>query len=270
MFEIQVLVDRAPSVSLRQMLERRHLVPRTGRLAEIELHDAALLRQLDLLDLVERLHAALHLSGLRRVRREAIDEPLLLREHRLLPRVGRLAVRLAYGPFALVEVVVARIGRNLAAVDLCNLRDDAVHELAVVRCHQQPAGSRFQKLLEPDDRLDVEVIRRLIHQQDIGLPQQHASHRHAHLPATGQRADVTINPLVVEPEAVQDLTRAALERVPAQMFVLLLHDAEAFERRIHRIDLRRVRHRVLELLELVVQRAQTAAAGDRFVEHRSA
>ena len=47
-----------------------------------------LLRQLDLLDLVERLHATLDLGGLGRVRGEAIDEPLLLGQHRLLSRVA--------------------------------------------------------------------------------------------------------------------------------------------------------------------------------------
>ena len=67
----------------------------------------ALLRQLDLLDLVERLDAALHLRRLGGVRGEPLDEALLLGEHRLLPRVGRLAVGLANGALALVEIVVA-------------------------------------------------------------------------------------------------------------------------------------------------------------------
>ena len=227
--QVEILMHDALSVPLRQMFERRHLLARARRLTEIELHDPALLRQLDLLDLVERLDAALHLRGLRGVGREALDEPLLFREHRLLARVRRLAVRFAYGALALVEVVVARVGRNLAAVDLGDLRDDAVHELAVVRRHQQAARSRFQELLEPDDRLDVEVVRRLVHQQDVGLAEQHARHRDAHLPSARQRTDVAVDPLVVESEPVQDLARAAFERVAAEMLVLFLHDAEALE-----------------------------------------
>ena len=99
-------------------LERRDLLARARRPAEVELHDLALLRQLDLLDLVERLDAALHLRGLGGVRREALDEALLLGEHRLLARVGGLAVGLAQRALALVEVVVARVGGDLAAVDL--------------------------------------------------------------------------------------------------------------------------------------------------------
>ena len=115
-------------------------------------------------------------------------------------------------------------------------------------------GARLQERLEPDDRLDVEVVRRLVHQQHVGLAEQHARHRHAHLPAARQRADVAVDPLVVEAEAVQDLARPALERVAAEMVVLLLHFAEAREDAVHVVGARRIRHRVLQLLELVVQR----------------
>ena len=139
-----------------------------------------------------------------------------------------------------------------------------------MRRHQQAARSRFQELLEPDDRLDVEVVRRLVHQQDVGLSEQDARHRHPHLPPARERSDIGVYPLVVEAEPVQDLAGAALEGVAAEMLVLFLHDAEAFQRRVHVAGLRRIRHRVLEVFELVVERAQSPAAGNRFVEHRSA
>ena len=87
------------------------------------------------------------------------------------------------------------------------LRDDAVHELAVVRGHQQRAGARLEERFEPDDRLDVEMVGRLVHQQHVGLAEQHARHRDAHLPAAGERADVAVDPLVVEAEAVQHFAR---------------------------------------------------------------
>ena len=76
-------------------LEDGNLIARTRRLPEVEFDDAALLRQLDLLDLVERLDAALHLRRLRGVRREALDEALLLGQHRLLAGVGGFAIRFA-------------------------------------------------------------------------------------------------------------------------------------------------------------------------------
>ena len=159
------------------------LFARPGRSPKIEVHDAPPLRQLDLLDLFERFHAALHLRGLGRMGGKPIDEPLFLGEHGLLSSIGRLAVRLAQSALAFVEIVVAGVDRHLTAVDLRDLRDDAVQELAIVRGHQQGTREFFQKRFEPDDRLDVEVIGRFIHQQHGGPAEQYAGHRHAHLPA---------------------------------------------------------------------------------------
>ena len=93
--QVQAVVDDARSVRLAHALEHGHLVAGARRLPEVELHDLPLLRQLDPLDLLQRLHAALHLRRLGGVGREALDEALLLGQHRLLARVGRLAVGLA-------------------------------------------------------------------------------------------------------------------------------------------------------------------------------
>ena len=110
-----------------------HLLARTRRLSEVEVHDLALFGWFDLLDLVECLDPALHLRGLGGLRLEAVDEALLLGEHRLLPRVGGFLVRFSNLALALVEVVVAGIDRDLAAVDLGDLADDTAHEIAVAR-----------------------------------------------------------------------------------------------------------------------------------------
>jgi hypothetical protein len=117
---------------------------------------------------------------------EPLDEALLLRQHRLLPRVGGFAVGLANGALAFVEIVVAGVDRDLATVDLGDLTDHTVHELAVVRRHQQRTGARLEETFEPDDRFDVEMVGGLVHQQHVRRPQQHPRHRDAHLPPAGQ------------------------------------------------------------------------------------
>ncbi len=113
--------------------------------------------------MIRRLDPALHLRRLGRVRLEALDETLLLGEHGLLAREGGLLVGLANGALALVEVVVARVRDDFAAVDFRDSRNNPVHELAVVRRHEKGAGERLQKLLQPDDRFNIEVIGGLIH-----------------------------------------------------------------------------------------------------------
>jgi hypothetical protein len=130
--EAEAVVHDARAVRLLYVHERRDLLARPRGRAEVELHTLALLGELDLLDLVERLHAALDLRGLGGVGREAVDEPLLLGEHGLLPRVAGLAVGLADGALALVVIVVTGVDGDLPAVDLGDLRHDPVHELAVV------------------------------------------------------------------------------------------------------------------------------------------
>ena len=137
---VQAVVDDALAVALAHALEHRHLIAGARRLAEVELDDLPTLGQLDLLDLLQRLDPALHLRGLGGVGGEAVDEALLLGQHRLLAGVGGFAVGLADRPLLLVEVVVAGVDGDLAAVDLGDPGDDAVHELAVVRGHQQRAG----------------------------------------------------------------------------------------------------------------------------------
>jgi hypothetical protein len=101
---------------------------------------------------------------------------------------------------ALVEVVVARVGDQVAAVDLDDLADHAVQELAVVRGHHERALERAQPLLEPQDRLEIEVVGRLVEQQRVGLHDQDPREAHAHLPAARERADVAVDLLRREAE----------------------------------------------------------------------
>ena len=263
-------MNGATSVRLRDGFEHRNLLAGSGRRAEVELHDAPLLRQLDLVDLFERLHPALDLCRLGGMRREPFDEPLLLRQHRLLPHVRRFAVGLANRALPFVEVVVARVRGDVAAIDLRNPGHGPVHELAVVRRHEQGPGQRLQEVFQPDDRLDVQMVRRLVHQQRLGPAEQHTRHGDAHLPAARELADIAIDPVVLEPEPVQHLAGLCLQGVPAKMLVLFLHLAEAREDSIHVVGLGRIAHRVLELLELVMQVAGAAAAENRLVQHRPA
>ena len=99
----------------------------------------ALLRQYDFFNLIQSLDPALHLRGLGGMRFETIDKALLLGQHRLLPREGRLLIGFADGAFTLIEIVVSRIADNLASVDFSDLRNQAIHEFAIVRCHQKRA-----------------------------------------------------------------------------------------------------------------------------------
>src|SRR5580692_2062850 len=119
--EIESIVNHARAVTLVQILKDSHLFAGSRRNAKVKLHDHAFPWQLDLLDLVQRLNPALHLGRFGRVRPETIDETLFFGKHGLLPGERCLLVGLSDRPLALVEVVVAGVGDDLAAIDLRDL-----------------------------------------------------------------------------------------------------------------------------------------------------
>ena len=218
------------------------------------------MRRLDPLDLVELLHPALHLRGMRGARLEALDELDLLGQHRLLALELRLLLLLVQRALLLVEFVVAGIGRQRAAVDLDDLGDDAVHELAVVRGHQQRALVALEELLQPDQAFEVEMVARLVEQHGVGAHQQDAGQRHAHLPAARQRADVAVHHLLAEAQAGQHLARAALQRIAVEFLEARLHLAVALDDVVHLVGPVGIGHGGFELLQLGRHRADRAGA----------
>src|ERR1019366_1920066 len=115
--EAEALVEDARTVALVQIFDDGDLVAGAWGNAELELHHAARFGQLDLVDLVQRLDAALHLRGFGGVRLEAVDEALLLGEHGLLAGERGLLIVLADRGLPRVEKVVAGVGDDLAGID---------------------------------------------------------------------------------------------------------------------------------------------------------
>ncbi len=268
--ETEAVINHARSVALVQIFNHRYLIAGSWRHTEFELHHVTFFRQLDLLDLIQRLDAALHLRRLGRVRPEAVYKALLLCQHGLLPRKRRLLVGLANGALALVEIVIAGVGDNFTRIDFRNLRNDAVHEFAVVRSHHQRTRERFEELLQPDDRLDVQVVGRFVHQQHVGPSEQHARQRNAHFPSARQCPDVAIDLVIFEAQAMQYFARLRLERISVEMLVLFLDLTEARENLVHVAGLIGIVHGTMQRLQLVMQIADAPAARDGFIENRAA
>ena len=75
----------------------------------------------------------------------------------------------------------------LAAVQLEDPLGDVVEEVAVVRDGDDRARVLLQVPLQPGDRLGVEVVGRLVEQQQVGLLQQHLAQGDAPPFAAGER-----------------------------------------------------------------------------------
>jgi hypothetical protein len=163
-------------------------------------------------------------AGLRRLGPEALDELLHARDLGLL-LLDRAAQReLARG--LLLAPGVPRALEEAAApgLDLEHRGADGLQEPAVVGDEDDRRVELLQGLLEPLERLDVEVVRRLVEQQEVRAGRERAGEAGAGELAAGERLEVAVEVGVGEAEAVDDGVRALAPRVAADGLVLG-HDA---------------------------------------------
>ena len=117
----------------------------------------------------------LGLPGLRRS-----GDPLAFLGERALAR-GVLAAFLLEPLLLLLEPggIIALVGDAPAAIELENPARHVVEEIAVVGDDQDRAGIGAQMAFEPVDRLGVEMVGRLVEQQQFGLFEQQPAERDA-------------------------------------------------------------------------------------------
>ena len=73
------------------------------------------------------------------------------------------------GAFFQEMLIIAPVRVDLAAVELHHRIADTVEEIAVVRHHKKSAAAVPEIPLEEFDGIDVEVVRGLVHNIEIGL-----------------------------------------------------------------------------------------------------
>ena len=135
----------------------------------------------------EPLELLLGRGGAARLRApgQPVDEVPLPR-HLLVPLLPRDPLRRGALRLLRDELrIVALVARRDAELGLDDLGAEPVEELAVVRDddHGHVAGALAQVGLEPLDRAQVEVVGRLVEQQQVGVLQQDLPQAHTHLPA---------------------------------------------------------------------------------------
>ena len=155
-------------------------------LVEVELAGLLRLRGHLLVALETRL--TLRLAGTR-----AGAHPVELVSEALLELGVALALDLQASRLLLqVDGVVALVGVRVAAVELKDPLGDVVEEVAIVGDGDDGAGVLLEVLLEPLHALGVEVVGRLVEQEQVGLLQEQLAQRHTTLLATGEHAHVGI------------------------------------------------------------------------------
>ena len=82
--------------------------------------------------------------------------------------------------------------------------DAGVEQLAVVADDQHGVRIAPEIVVEPEGAFEIEVVGRLVEEQQVGLGEQHGGERHAHAPAAREVGAGPVLRLGIEAEAMQD------------------------------------------------------------------
>jgi len=118
----------------------------------------------DLLHALQRLEPRLGLAGLGRLGPEPVDEGLHVGDLLLLFFVPGLLQGHALGALPFELRIAPGVAVEPALLDMHDVVDGVVEEIAVVRDQHQRPGIAFQPAFQPLDGLQVEVVGRLVEQ----------------------------------------------------------------------------------------------------------
>ena len=216
--QIQPVVDRLVAVGLHHALQVHDALASALGLGEGEVDGLALVGDDDALDALELLHPILNLFGLGRLVAELLDEGLHVGDFLVLSLLHGDELRATLGPLAQESVVVAGEDVELAVGDVGHVVDDGVHESAIVADHEHGAAVALEKVLQPAHTLQVEVVGRLVEQQQVRLAQQQLGQRDAHLPAARELVGGARHVRLVKAQAEKHAVRLAFDVVAVAGF----------------------------------------------------
>ena len=129
----------------------------------------------------------------------------------LLPGLG--GEQPAPPPLLLEGAVIALVERQLAALEMQNMRGHVVEQIAVMADDDDARRIAREIVDEPERAFEIEIIGRLVEQQQIRLREQHRRQRDAHAPAAGEFRQRAVLRLGVEAEAGRMARRARRRRM---------------------------------------------------------
>ena len=266
----QPLVSRGE----RDVLGLEHDPPAARRVEEVEPERAALLRQR--LDLVSRRRALLLEPGdLRELRLRLLRLVLLVPEplDEALEAgdvhgdaVGDLAGRLR--PRRLLPPPLVPGPGEVVHATRCELehrRRDRFQEPAVVRDEDHGRVDRLELALEPFEVLDVEVVRRLVEEEQVGAAGERSRERRPRQLTAGERAERAVEVVVGEAEPSHGCSCAIAPGPAPGVLESSLRLRVAAQRRL---VVGAFRHGGLQAAQLALDVQQVTGAGERVLAER--
>ncbi len=164
-----------------------------------------------------------------------------------------------------VLVVAKRVARQLAVLQLDDLVADRADEGAIVRDQHERPLVLGEVGLEPLDGGEIEVVGRLVHQEEIGLSHQHLGQLQPAALAARQRVDRAGEIALGEADVGREPLDPTFELVAAAALVALLELAVPGE--LVGLSVRQAR---LQRRHLVVQLLQIGERLEQCLEQRAA
>ncbi len=262
------LEEALVAVALRQAFGGDQEVANPRRLGQQQVHDLLLGGALSELVALEPLEPRLAAAGLLGALAGLVagDELLLAADPVELLLVVAALRQHPLGAERDEVLVVARILAQPSLIDLDDPRHHAVEQPAVMAHDDHGAGELLgEEGLEPLPSLDVEVVRRLVEQQQIRLLEQQPREAEPRLLPARERADLLRELRVGEAEAVQRRVDLVVDRVAAERLDARLDLRLPLEQAIEPVGILalRSRHRGEDRVDLLMRRVQVGEGAFR-------
>ena len=140
----------------------------------------------DALHALQRLQAALCLARLARLGAEAFDKGFHVLDLALLPRKKRGLLGKLRSTLLFEGGVVTAVSVRHAVLEVDDAIDHAIEELAVVRDQKQRPWILAQPGFQPQDGVEVQMIGRLIEQQEVRAAHERLRYIETYAPAAGE------------------------------------------------------------------------------------
>lgn len=143
---------------------------------------------------------------------------LLLLRLKLFPLVEQL---LASCLFELI--IVAGVCGQLLVVEMDDLVAHHIKELPRVGDHHHSVIAVDHVVLKPHHSVQIQVICGFVEQEHVGLNKQRARQADSHSPATREMLRLSLDEVICEAEAIQDLKSLVLSHVCFYLFEALVN-----------------------------------------------
>ena len=157
-----------------------------ARRRQNERRDAFFHRGRDRFEFCQPLDARLGLRRLAGRGAETVDEALQMRALGFLLDARRGLEPALFRALRFEIIVPARVERELTGAQMQDRVDRIIEKLAIVADDQRGMRVFLQARFEPQRALEIEIVGRLVEQEQVRLGEQSRRQRHAHAPAAGK------------------------------------------------------------------------------------